>query len=86
MKNENKKLGLYVGIALLVGGLGFLAYKKFSVQNQNDITEETETNTTAPSKWSMKNPFSSNPANQLTVGQIGIKAPAFTTDLLNSFK
>jgi hypothetical protein len=93
MKNDNKKLAMYVGIALLVGAVGFVVYNKFSASklptaSTNDSKDETVTNTasTTPSKWSVKNPFSSNPANQLTASQLSIKTPAFATDLLNSFK
>ena len=89
MKNNNQKLGMYIGIALLVGAVGFIAYNKFSssklnVGNTSISTDETD-NATA-SKWNVKNPFSSNPANKLTVGQISLKTPDIATDLLNSFK
>jgi len=89
MKNDNKKLAMYVAIALLVGAVGFVVYNKFSASklptaSTNDITDETKP--TTPSKWSVKNPFSSNPANQLSASQLSIKTPAFATDLLNSFK
>jgi cell division protein FtsN len=69
MKNDNKKLAMYIGIALLVGAVGFVVYNKFSASklptaSTNDTTDETKP--TTPSKWSVKNPFSSNPANQLS--------------------
>ena len=90
MKNENKKLGMYIGIALVVGAVGFIAYNKFAssklnVGNTSISADETADNTT-PSKWSIKNPFSSNPANQLTASQLSFKTPAIASDLLNAFK
>ena len=87
MKNNNKKIGLYVGVAFLVGAIGFIVYSKMT-SNKLPIanTSNDESNNNTPSKWSLKNPFSSNPANQLTASQLSIKTPAFATDLLNSFK
>jgi hypothetical protein len=87
MKNNNKKIGLYVGVAFLFGAIGFIVYSKMS-SNKLPIsnTSNDETNNITPSKWSLKNPFSSNPSNQLTASQLSIKTPAFATDLLNSFK
>jgi hypothetical protein len=88
MKNNNQKLGMYIGIALLVGAVGFIAYNKFSsklnVGNTSISTDDTD-NATA-SKWNIKNPFSSNSANQLTASQLSIKTPSIASDLLNSFK
>jgi hypothetical protein len=85
MKNDNKKLAMYVGIALLVGAVGFVVYNKFSASklptaSTNDTTDETKP--TTPSKWSVKNPFSSNPANQLTESSIWVKnGKPFNIDL-----
>ena len=89
MKNNNKKIGLYVGVAFVVGAVGFIVYSKMTSNKlpiaHTDFSTD-ETNNTTPSKWSVKNPFSSNPANQLTLNQLSIKTPALATDLLNSFK
>jgi hypothetical protein len=88
--NNNKKIGLYIGVALIVGALGFVIYTKLAskkIDLKNNLDEvDTKDETSTSSKWQKPKPFSSNPANQLTASQLSIKAPAFTTDLLNSFK
>lgn len=87
MKNDNKKLAMYIGVALLVGAVGYIAYYKMSSKKLDGVVATDETDTTASTtNWSAPKPFSSNPANQLTVGQIGVKTPSIATDLLNSFK
>jgi len=91
MKNDNKKLAMYIGVALLVGAVGYVAYYKMSSKKLGGVvaTDETDTTastTTSTTNWNAPKSFSSNPANQLTVGQIGIKTPSIATDLLNSFK
>lgn len=83
--NNNKKLGMYMGIALVVGAVGYIAYAKLSssklkVGNTTIATDEPikpEVATT-PKLFSSNNPVFSN--------QLSIKTPAIATDLLNSFK
>jgi hypothetical protein len=65
MKNSNKKLGMYVGIALVVGAVGFIAYSKMTSKKLPVANTSTDEANNTPSKWSLKNPFSSNPANQI---------------------
>jgi hypothetical protein len=86
MKNDSKKLAMYIGIALLVGSAGYLAYAKMT-DKKNVLVDTNEVDDVLPtSNWSSPKPFSSNPLNQLEVGQIGIKTPSIAEDLLNSFK
>lgn len=84
MKN-NKNLGMYIGVALVVGAVGFIAYNKLStsklqvgntsVSTDEPIKPEVATNTKL---------FSSN--NPVFVNQLNIKTPQIATDLLNAFK
>jgi hypothetical protein len=84
--NNDKKLGMYIGVALLVGAFGFIAYNKLTstklqVGNTTIATDEPIKPEVATTNTK---PFSSN--NPVFSSQLSIKAPAIATDLLNSFK
>jgi uncharacterized membrane-anchored protein YhcB (DUF1043 family) len=86
MKNSNKKLGIYIGIGLVVGAIGFIAYTKITsnkLPNTKKLSN-TEDDSTLDSNTNVKNPFSSN--NPKFSNQLNIKTPAIAFDLTNAFK
>jgi hypothetical protein len=85
---NNKKLAMYSGIALLVGSISYIIYYKMSNKSNvtNSLNSIDDSNNVTASKWNINNPFSSNPANQLSASQLSIKTPAIATDFTNTFK
>lgn len=84
--NKDKKLGMYIGIALLVGAVGFVVYNKFtsSTLKVGNTTIATDDSVSSGATTTNTKQFSSN--NPVFSSQLSIKAPAIATDLLNSFK
>lgn len=84
MKNNNKNLGIYIALAVLVGAVGFIAYNKLStsklkVGNTSISSDDEDTTDVKNTKL-----FSSN--NPVFASELNIKTPQIATDLLNAFK
>jgi hypothetical protein len=56
---DNKKIGLYIGVAVLVGSLGFLAYNKLTNKSKV-VYKEDSTSDNSSTKTPKKGLFSSS--------------------------
>ena len=78
MTSENKKFALYVGIAIAVGSIGFLAYANMTKKPKEQKNTSSDNKATAPKKCFANMPVFSK--------DLGVTTPSVANDLLNSFK